>query len=125
MSHNKDIKFFHQATGKSYAECRRILKSNKWNVADAVWQYCGLDNYKDALIEAADNAKEAFAAVADAASQVYASLLEVFKSIDWEEVAKYAGSDISDDDTVEPENEEEQPADPYEQENRQAFCGSE
>lgn len=36
MSRNKDIKFLHDISGKSYKECRQIMKASGWDLIKAL-----------------------------------------------------------------------------------------
>ena len=40
MGRNKDIKALHAITGKSYKECRAMMKANKWDLYKAVGLDC-------------------------------------------------------------------------------------
>lgn len=36
MSRNKDIKLLHDITGKSYKECRQLMKATGWDITKAI-----------------------------------------------------------------------------------------
>lgn len=36
LSRNKSIKILHESTGKTYKECRAVLKANNWSLEDAL-----------------------------------------------------------------------------------------
>ena len=45
LSRNKKIKILHESTGKTYKECRAILKAYNWSLEDAL----GINNLIAAL----------------------------------------------------------------------------
>lgn len=77
MSRNKDIKFLHEYTGKSYKECRADLKANNWDV----WRVLCPEFY--ALSDTVKNISEAmsnfFRAVGEATGTAIKELARVLK----------------------------------------------
>lgn len=79
MSRNKDIKFLHDFTGKSYKECRALMKEHHWNLGEALGSSLdfisvAVDGLIDAFKPAVQALSEAITQIADAASkaaQVY------------------------------------------------------
>lgn len=67
LSRNKTIKILHESTGKTYKECRAILKSNNWDLNEVL----GINSLIAAfqrLPEIPERLKRAFSAFAEAAS---------------------------------------------------------
>lgn len=67
LSRNKTIKILHESTGKTYKECRAILKSNNWDLNEAL----GLNLFIAALQslpETIQRLQRGFSAFAEAAS---------------------------------------------------------
>lgn len=64
MSHNKDIKFLHDFTGKSYKECRALMKAHHWDLGEA------LGTSFDFISVAVDGIIEAFKPLMQALSEI-------------------------------------------------------
>ena len=67
LSRNKTIKILHESTGKTYKECRAILKSNKWDLNE-VFGLNPLIAALQRLPEITERLQRAFSAFAEAAS---------------------------------------------------------
>ena len=76
MSRNKTIKYVHDVTGKSYAECRRICKAASWN-EDLIL----LSTVPGALQNVADAIKPVFDGLAEALAEYAESCAEIARTI--------------------------------------------
>lgn len=63
MSRNKDIKFLHDISGKSYKECRQIMKASGWDLIKAL-------QITDILPTIERIAKQATAVIQDLADRI-------------------------------------------------------
>jgi hypothetical protein len=92
MSRNKDIKFLHDFTGKSYKECRALMKAHHWDLGEAIGLRESLDFITkawDGIIEAfkpfVQALSEAVTTVADAANKAVQMALESEIEVDADE----------------------------------------
>ena len=72
MSRNKTIKYVHDVTGKSYAECRRICKAASWNEdLIKIETVCGaLQMFVDAIKPVFENLDAAVAEYAESCAEI-------------------------------------------------------
>ena len=77
LSRNKSIKILHEATGKTYKECRAILKAYNWSLEDAL----GINNLIAALQvvpEALERLKVIIIAMAEATIAAFNAFQNTF-----------------------------------------------
>lgn len=84
MSRNKLIKFVHDYTGKTYAECRQICKLGHWNEKDILLYLCVEPELLKTLNISAENFCAAFnnlaAAIYDVGAKTAAIMAEIFEN---------------------------------------------
>ena len=82
MSRNKLIKFVHDYTGKTYAECRQICKLGHWNEKDILLYLCVEPELLKTISKSAENLGAAFndiaAAICDVSAKAAAALADIF-----------------------------------------------
>lgn len=88
MSRNKDIKLLHEMTGRSYKECRAIMKANHW----CLWSAYGaefsavFDNTTQIIGNMLDGLSEAIWQMAEATRHMVDSLADAISNIDIEQL---------------------------------------
>lgn len=109
MSRNKDIKKLHLLSGKSYKECREVMKLTHWEFDAAVLILCPdiFDIFKDAVYDFVD----AIGKWLQTATEVLGRVAEGAGRILGEQLGEIDVSDLSSGHTDQPEDEEEQSAD--------------
>lgn len=84
MSRNKLIKFVHDYTGKTYAECRQICKLGHWNEKDILLYLCVEPELLKTISKSAENLGAAFndiaAAICDVGAKTAAIMAEMFEN---------------------------------------------
>ena len=81
MSRNKDIKFMHEVTGRSYKECRKKLKDNHWDLFKAMGYEEALKYISDALPRICEDIAGALKYMAEAAAKLANDTAEAIKKM--------------------------------------------
>lgn len=109
MSRNKDIKKLHSLSGKSYKECREVMKLTHWEFNAAVLILC--PDIFDVFAGAVERCADAINTWFNTLSETCCRLAEEAGLILHEQLGEANVSNLSSDHTDQPENEEEQSAD--------------
>lgn len=85
MSRNKLIKFVHDYTGKTYAECRQICKLGHWNEKDILLYLCVEPDLIKTIPKSAEDLGAAFnnitAAILDLSAKTAEVLADTFENL--------------------------------------------
>ena len=90
MSRNKDIEFLHKISGKSYKECRKIMKRYHWQLGLALFPVSDPETWLCLM----DSAARALNALAEATFNVIDNVVDVLKKIDWEKISKAISEEV-------------------------------
>ena len=108
MSRNKDIKKLHSLSGKSYKECREVMKLTHWEFSAAVLILC--PDIFGALAGTVERIADAIGAWSRSLSELCCTLAEEAGRILHEQLGEIDVSNLPSGHTDQPEDEEEQSA---------------